>query len=787
MSLPLELRFGSCAVHPQRREVLRDGQLQDLPPKAFELLLMLLRERHRAVAKAELVNALWQQQAVSDSVLARTLMKVRQAIGDPAAQPVWIKTIHGFGYRFVGEVIELHPQGTAAAAAAAATRHEDVKPGQRQRIGVLPCENQTADASFDWTRLGLMALVGHALEADERLDVVPMQSLLEAMGRLPADALAQERVQQAQQALGLAWVAQASLRRQGAVLWLDYQLVAACGLTRGGSLRETSAVALGERFAHAISAGLFPGAGADVPFESRDPFVNQAFARAIELWNHQQLQTAATLLAMVCEREPASLIAQLWRLRTLANLSQPAAAEEAGQALLAQAVAREDLRLQVMTHQLVGTALLTSGDSDRAAVHYHRARELVQGMPAEWVGWVQMSLGFLAHSRYQVDEARRHYLAADAAWRSAGYPNGMGDTQLHLAHIELHFANIQMHLSDLAHISGDLLDALQHAEEGVAQLQAQRRHAYAALALARLAPLHAAMGRLDHAGSLSAVLLERLDSLQLPAAAVICTASAACVYSESGDLAALEGLVALNERLAPGELGPRAAGEKFETACHVALWRGDLAGLRATAARALAESQRHPEAMLSSMLVVHLLHLRAEVAAGCFDAAAAVRERIGAHPLAAIQVEVLAALDRARAAEQLAQGDAAGALATLLALVHRTNLAREPARARIDAAWLLAEAGDTERAAALLTGAASWRNEHPAGLAAQARKAHADGQAEKACQFQQQALDRFRGTAPAVHQDLLRTYAAATGAAVPALPRLATDSWLPALNETSSA
>jgi DNA-binding winged helix-turn-helix (wHTH) protein/tetratricopeptide (TPR) repeat protein len=782
MSMPPELRFGSCTVHPQRREVLRDGQLQDVPPKAFELLLMLLRERHRALAKSELVDALWQQ-AVGDGVLARTLMKVRQAIGDPAAQPVWIKTIHGYGYRFVGEVVELHPQGSAAADA---TRHEDVQPGVRQRIGVLPCENQTGDAAFDWTRLGLMALVGHALESDERLEVVPMQSLLEAVGRLPADAPAQERVQQAQQALGLGWVVHASLRRQGSLLWLDYQLVAACGLTRGGSLRETEAVALGERFARAISAGLFPGEGAQLAFESRDPFVNQAFARAIELWGQHQLQSAATLFDMVCEREPGSLIAQLWRVRSLASLCQPAAAEAAGQALLAQAVERGDVRIQVMTHLHVGTGLVNSGDSARAAVHYRQAQALVQDLPQEWIGKVQMAMAYLAHSRYEVDEARRCYRAADAAFRAAGDPARMGHLQLHLAHI-------QMHLAILAELDGDLLDALQHAEEGLAHLEAQRRHVYAASAQALLAPLHAALGRFDRAREMAQSLLKRLDALQIPQVVVICTAAAARVFSEFGDVAAVQDVIALDERLTPGDLGPRVAGPKLEALCHRALWQGDLAALRATADHATALSQQHTEAMLASVLAVYLLQLRAETAAGCFDQAAAVRERILAHPLATVQVEVQAVLDRARAAEQLARGDADGALSTLLALIGRTALGREHARARTDAAWLLAEAGDTARGASLLGAVPSWRNEHPAGLAAQARKAHADGQSDKARQLQQQALDRFRGTPPAVHLALLQAYAAAAGAdaaarplpsprpLVPRLARLATDSWLPEL------
>jgi DNA-binding winged helix-turn-helix (wHTH) protein/tetratricopeptide (TPR) repeat protein len=766
MALPAAWRFGSCEVHAQRHEVLRDGQVQDIPPKALELLLFLLRERHRAVTKDELVAALWQQQAVSDSVLARTLMKVRQAIGDSATQPVWIKTIHGYGYRFVGEVIEVHPPG---AAAQQATRHEDVKPGVRQRIGVLPCDNQTGDAALDWTRLGLMALVGHALEADARLDVVTMQAMVDVAGRLPADAPAQEHVQQAQQALGLGWVVQASLRRQGAVLWLDYQLVAACGLTRGGSLRETEAVALGQRFASAISAGLFPGEGAQLGFESRDPFINQAFARAIELLGQQQLQSAATLFDMVCEREPDSLIAQHWRVRSLALLCKPAAAEEAGRVLLAQAVDRGDLRMQVLTHLSVGQGLLNGGDSDKAAMHFRQAQVLVQGLPNEWSGRVQVQLALLAHARHQGDEARRCYLAADAAFRAAGDPSQRGQIQLHIAMLD--------------EMAGDLLSALQHAEDGLALLVAQRHHAYAAVAHALLAGLHAALGRFDRARDMSQTLLDRLDSLQMPQAVVIGTATATRVFSELGDMAAMQRAAALGERLAGGDLGPRVAGPKWETDCHLALWRGDLAALRATVAQAVAAPRQHPEALMLMLM----LQLRAETLAGCFDAAAAVRERIAAHPLANLQVEVQAVVERARAAELLARGDAAGALSTLQALIARTTFGREHARARIDAAWLLAEAGDTVRAAALLVGAATWRNEHPAGLATQARLACAMGQVEQARALQQQALDRFGGTAPAAHQALLQAYAVPTGtegSALPRLARLASDSWLPAMAVT---
>jgi TolB-like protein len=699
-------------------------------------------------------------------------MKVRQAIGDPAAQPVWIKTIHGYGYRFVGEVIELHANGTAGAAAstaATATRHEDVKPGQRQRIGVLPCENQTGDAAFDWTKLGLMALVGHALEADERLEVVPMQSLLEAVGRLPADTPAQERVQHVQQALGLGWVVHANLRRQGGVLWLEYQLVAACGLTRGGSLRDAEAVVLGERFARAISGGLFPGEGAQVAFESRDPHVNQAFARAIELWGQEQLKSAVTLFDMVCEREPASLVAQLWRVRALTSLCDQGAATACA-ALLAQANARGDARLQVMAHLAMGQALhLGQGDAEGAAEHYARAELLAQDLPDEWIGQAQLRCAYAAHACQRIDEARQRYLAADAAFRAAGNPLPLG--------------SIQLHLAMLADTAGDPVSALQHVQDGLAFLESNRQQAYAEMARGLLANLQAALGRHDRALELAQALLARLTALQNPQVAVINAVLVARTCSEFGDLATVQRAVALGDRMTPGDLGPRIAMPKLEAACHLALWRGDLPGLRRLVAQATAAPRQHPEAMLQ----MYLLQLRVEAAAGCFDAAAAVRERLAAHPLASVQVEAQAVVQRAQAAEQLARGDAAGAVSTLLALVVHMPFGREHARARIDAAWLLAEAGDTARAATVLAGAGAWRHEHPAGLAAQARLCHANGRTGEAQALQQQALDRFRGTPPAVQHALLQAYAlpaAAGSAGPPRLARLATDSWLPALQAT---
>lgn len=289
------LRFGECEVDPRLREVRLRGQRQPVAPKVFDLLLTLVQQRHRAISKAELVAALWQREEVSETVLARTLMQARKLIGDAADQQLWIKTIHGYGYRFVGEVFEAGADSVCAPTPDSSISPSPALRAGRLRLGVLPCENQTGDSAIEWTRFGLMALVSHALESDARLDVVPMQTMFEALARLPSNALTHEKAQLVLQALGLDWVIQATIRRQGTALWLDYQRVGIDGRSQSGSLRETDPVVMGQRFAQAVSAGLFPGQGVVLEFLSRDPFVNQAFARAIELWSQQQLQSAATL------------------------------------------------------------------------------------------------------------------------------------------------------------------------------------------------------------------------------------------------------------------------------------------------------------------------------------------------------------------------------------------------------------------------------------------------------------------------------------------------------------
>jgi DNA-binding winged helix-turn-helix (wHTH) protein len=98
--------FGDYALDTDCFELRRAGTRLPLGPKAFELLAYLLQHRSRAVTKEELLERLWPNQFVSESVLTSCILLVRKAIGDRGSVQQCIKTVRGRGYRFIARVEE---------------------------------------------------------------------------------------------------------------------------------------------------------------------------------------------------------------------------------------------------------------------------------------------------------------------------------------------------------------------------------------------------------------------------------------------------------------------------------------------------------------------------------------------------------------------------------------------------------------------------------------------------------------------------------------------------------
>ena len=106
----MTVRFGACVLDRERRELRRSGEIVHVSPKAYELLVALLERRPRPVSKADLHERLWPATFVHEANLANVVSELRVAIGDPARHPLFVRTVHTFGYAFSGAVTEGDPE-----------------------------------------------------------------------------------------------------------------------------------------------------------------------------------------------------------------------------------------------------------------------------------------------------------------------------------------------------------------------------------------------------------------------------------------------------------------------------------------------------------------------------------------------------------------------------------------------------------------------------------------------------------------------------------------------------
>jgi DNA-binding winged helix-turn-helix (wHTH) protein/Tol biopolymer transport system component len=98
--------FAEFRVDTIQRRLSRAGEIVPLTSKAFDLLLVLMERAGHDVSKQELLETVWPGQILEESNLAVNISAIRRALGETAAQPRFIVTIPGFGYRFVANIRE---------------------------------------------------------------------------------------------------------------------------------------------------------------------------------------------------------------------------------------------------------------------------------------------------------------------------------------------------------------------------------------------------------------------------------------------------------------------------------------------------------------------------------------------------------------------------------------------------------------------------------------------------------------------------------------------------------
>ncbi len=218
--------FGPFRVDAEREILLRSDDPVALPPKAFQVLLVLIRHNQEMVTKDDLMKEVWPDTFVEETNLSRNIFLLRKALGESPQDHRYILTVPGRGYR-LAESVRLIPEREVNIVAARQTRVQvEVKESKslhwmvaaiaaavlliiasgtywylRQRASPLTAKdtvvvadfaNSTRDPVFDITlRQGLSVQLAQSpylsLVSDERI-----QHTLQLMGSTPDARLSAE-------------------------------------------------------------------------------------------------------------------------------------------------------------------------------------------------------------------------------------------------------------------------------------------------------------------------------------------------------------------------------------------------------------------------------------------------------------------------------------------------------------------------------------------------------------------------------------------------------------------
>lgn len=97
-------QFGHFRVDVDRELLTRDEESVPLAPKAFQILLVLMRHGRQVVTKEDLMKTVWPDTFVEEANLSRNIFLLRRALGESRQDRQYIVTVPGRGYRFAEDV-----------------------------------------------------------------------------------------------------------------------------------------------------------------------------------------------------------------------------------------------------------------------------------------------------------------------------------------------------------------------------------------------------------------------------------------------------------------------------------------------------------------------------------------------------------------------------------------------------------------------------------------------------------------------------------------------------------
>ncbi len=228
--MPMESKiyeFGSFRLNSAEKCLYQDGRPVNLTPKAVEILILLVDQPGELAPKEVLIEKVWPGTFVEENNLSQQISALRKALGDPDA----IETVprRGFRFRLPVKVITNAPRerrlwarrswlALPLAGIGAGAWWILRKPQQQPSIAVLPFLNLTGTHDNDFLCDGVTEQVIDGLAKMRGISVLARTSAFQYRDRSFDLRTLGRR-------LGVEWILEGSIRRQGDTLRATTQLI----------------------------------------------------------------------------------------------------------------------------------------------------------------------------------------------------------------------------------------------------------------------------------------------------------------------------------------------------------------------------------------------------------------------------------------------------------------------------------------------------------------------------------------------------------------------------------
>lgn len=432
--------WGHYTLDPSRRQLTQQGQPVEIEDRVFDLLVLLLQHRERALDRQELCSSIWGKRPVSDATLRQLVYAARRAVGDDGNQQHTISTLYGRGLQWVApvemvfvvsdepgdavrtpapepEVVDTVPVSPVPNAAVTdgdlsvpsvivatpsrrrlwfglttvlavlvvggvwfgvRTRQAPVATGAAPRVAIEPFSNATGDKSLDWIGNGLPGLLNAVLEQQGGIDVVDGRVVARALELQPTNGRSHE--QQVRFATSANVLVGGSLSKlTGALYALKLRIARDNEAPVEVTLTGSKPGLLAADAAPRIRSALgLNEARVSVHRLPRDAFLAEAYARGRDFADRGKWSDAIELFRICVKGAPDFLPARLWLGTAQFDTDDNAGGLKTLQEVAALAARQGDLRMQARALEEVGHQARAVNDTPRALAYLQQAATLAQ-------------------------------------------------------------------------------------------------------------------------------------------------------------------------------------------------------------------------------------------------------------------------------------------------------------------------------------------------------------------------------------------------------------------------